>query len=183
MICKRSKWQSLPTMAPMFIPRAPNSCSTTYASCSSDNTGFNPSMTDNQGAHRFIGVAMVAGLILIIFLVWMYFGRWPRKMLQQYCCCCRRSEELPKPMDDETPPIQTASSLEKDKSTPRDSELVKEMSAGMVVFTKVVPKALRAKQRHHPAEWEVDHVNGIRLEVLLAILFAFILFVLNLFSR
>jgi hypothetical protein len=114
---------------------------------------------------------MVAGLILIVFFVWLYRGRWPRKMLQQYCC--RRSKELPELIDDVTPPIQTTSS-EKDKSTPRDSELVREVSAGMVVYTKV-PKAFRAKERHHPVEWEMD-VNGIRLEVLF--LFAFILSVL-----
>jgi len=149
-------------MAPMFIRSEVNSCSTTYASCSSDNTGFDPSLAEKKGPHRFIGVAMVAGLILIIFLVWMYLGRWPRKMLQQYCCCRRPPEELPKTMDDETPPIRTSSSSsEKDKSTPRESELVEEMSAGMVVFTKVVPKALRAKER---VGWEMDHVNGIRLE-------------------
>ena len=171
-------------MAPMFIPRAVNSCSAPYASCSSDgdtNTGLDPSLMEKQGPHRFIGVAMVVGLILIIFLVWLYRGRWPRKMLQQYCCCCGRSEELPKPIDDEidnneTPPIQTTSA-EEDKSTPRDSELVKEVSAGMVVFTKV-PKALRSKERHHhPVEWEMDHVNGIRLEVPNLVI-AFILHVL-----
>lgn len=167
-------------MAPMIIRRAANSCSTTYASCSSDNTGFDPSLAENRGAHRFIGVGMVAGLILIIFLVWLYLGRWPRKMLQQYCCCCRRPEELPKPIDDETPPNQTTSPDSESKSTPRDSEQVEEVSAGMVVFTKVVPKALRAKER---VEWEMDHVNGIRLEVLI-ILFAFILLVLiNWISR
>lgn len=151
------------TIAAMFIPRAStNSCSATYASCPSDaenNTGLNP---EKQGAHRFIGVGMVAGLILIIILVWLYRGKRPRKMLQQYCCCCRRSKELPKPIDDEidvTPPIQTTSS-EKDKTTTQDSEQV---SAGMVVFTKV-PKAL-SKEPRHPAEWEMDHVNGIRVEV------------------
>ena len=151
-------------MAPMFIRRAANSCSTTYASCSSDNAGFDPSLTENPGAHRFIGVAMVAGLILIVFLVWLYLGRWPRKMLQQYCCCCRRSEEPPKPIDEETPPIQSTSQ-EGDERTAQDSEKVKEVSGGMVVFTKVVPKALRKKDRRQPAEWEMDHVNGIRLEV------------------
>jgi hypothetical protein len=116
---------------------------------------------EKRGAQRYIGVAMVAGIILIIFLVWLYRGKWPRKMLQQHCCCSRRSKELvPIPIDDETPPTQTRSS-EEQKST----ELVKEVSAGMVVFTKV-PKALRAKDRHRPVEWEMDHVNGIRLEVL-----------------
>jgi len=81
-------------------------------------------------------------------------------MLQQYCCCRRRPEELPKPIDDETPSVQTTSS-EKDRSTPRDSEQVKEMSAGMVNFiTKVVPKIPKAKERRY----EMDHVNGIRLE-------------------
>ena len=167
MICKWQMINTPLTMAPMFIPRAANSCQATYAPCSSDtdtNPGFDPSLIAKQGPHRFIGVAMVAGLVLIVFLVWLYRGKWPRKMLQQYCCCCRRSEELPKPIDDETPPNQTTSP-EKDKSTPRDSELVNEVSAGMVVFTKV-PKALRSKERHHPVEWEMDHVNGIRLEVL-----------------
>jgi len=154
-------------MAPMFFPRVANSCPPPYTACSSDtdtNTGFDPSFIENQGPRRFIGVAMVAGLILIIFLVWLYRGRWPRKMLQQYCCC-RRLKEIPEPIDDVTPPIQTTSS-EKDKSTPRDSELVEEvsaLSAGMVVFTKV-PKAFPAKEGHYPVEWEMDHVNGIRLE-------------------
>ena len=158
-------------MAPMFLPRVANSCPPPYTSCSPDtdtNTSFDPSFVENQGPRRFIGVAMVAGLVLIIFLVWLYRGRWPRKMLQQYCSCCRRSKELlPEPIDDVTPrspPIQTTSS-EKNKSTPRDSALVEEVSAGMVVFTKV-PKAFRAKEGHHPVEWEMDHVNGIRLEVL-----------------
>jgi hypothetical protein len=86
-------------------------------------------------------------------------------MLQQYCCCCRRSEEPPKPIDDETPPIQSTSQ-EGGEKTARDSEKVKEVSAAMVVFTKVVPKALRTKDRRHPAEGEMDHVNGMRLEVL-----------------
>ena len=160
-------------MAPMFLPRVANSCPPPYTSCSPDtdtNTSFDPSFVENQGPRRFIGVAMVAGLVLIIFLVWLYRGRWPRKMLQQYCSCCRRSKKLlpePEPTDDVTPrspPIQTTSS-EKNKSTPRDSALVEEVSAGMVVFTKV-PKAFRAKEGHHPVEWEMDHVNGIRLEVL-----------------
>ena len=153
------------TMAPMFIPRAGNSCSATYATCPSDadtNTGVDPTYMNNEGPHRFIGVAMVAGLVLIVFLVWLYRGRWPRKKLQQYCCC-RNSEEL---LDDDD--IQPTSS-EKGKSTttPRDSELVKEVSAGMVVFTRV-PKAVRSKEGHHPpppVEWEMDPVNGIRLEV------------------
>lgn len=94
-------------------------------------------------------------------------------MLQQYCCCGRfESEELPKPIDDETSPIQATSS-EKDKGTQRDDELVKGVSAGMVVFTKI-PKALRTKERHQPVEWEMDHVNGIRLEVLFLFAFTFL---------
>lgn len=172
-------------MAPMFIPRASISCSATDVSCSSDadtSSGFDPSFMEKQGPNRYIGIAMVAGLILIIFLIWLYRGRWPRRMLQQHCCCCRRSKEPPKSTDDdETPPTQQtsltrSSESEKHESTLGDSDqkLVKEVlagkevSAGMVVFTKV-PKALRAKDRHHhhPMEWEMDHVNGIRLEVLI----------------
>jgi hypothetical protein len=149
----------------MFIPRAASiSCSATDASCPSDadnSSGFDQSWMDKRGPHRFIGVAMVVGLILIIFLVWLYRGRWPRRMLQQYCCCCRHSKELPEPTDvDETP------TQDKSKLGNSDHQLVKEVSAGMVVFTKVPTKALRAKDQHHPVEWEMDHVNGIRLEVL-----------------
>ena len=36
--------------------------------------------------------------------------------------------------------------------------LVKEVSAGMMVFTKA-PNALRGKERF-PMEWEMDHVDG-----------------------
>ena len=170
-------------MAPMFILRASVSCPATDASCSSESdssSGFDPYFMEKSGPHRYIGIAMVAGLILIIILVWAYRGRWPRKMLQQYCCC-KGLEEPPEHTDDDTPPTQTAGRSGGHKRTPGDSELVKEVSAGMVVFTKV-PKALRAKDRHHPVDWEMDPVNGIRLEVLilshLLLLFFLLMFVL-----
>lgn len=110
---------------------------------------------------------MVAGLILIVFLAWLYCAKWPR------ACCSRRSKQM---NDDDDRleegselgmPAPNISSLEKDKGRLRDSEqggLVKKVSGGMVVFTQA-PKALGAKDRY-PLELEMDHVNGIRLEVL-----------------
>ena len=79
-------------------------------------------------------------------------------MFREHCCCSSRS------IDDETSPISTRSP-EKENSVLGGSEqrLVNKVSAGMVVFTKV-PNALRGKERY-PMDWEMDHVNGIRLEV------------------
>jgi len=155
----------------MFIPRADvsDSCSASEDACSPNaapsdsdaSSGFDPSLMNKPGPHRYIGIGMVAGLILIIFLAWLYRGRWPRKMFQQYCsCCCSRSKQQSKPIDDETSSTPVRSP-ERDKSG-SEQRLVEEVSAGMVVFTKV-PNALRAKERH-PMEWEMDHINGIRVE-------------------
>jgi len=150
----------------MFTPRADiTDCSgldnSETCSAPSDpdvSQGIDPSLMQRQAAHRYIGIGMVAGIILIIFLVWLYRGRWPRKMLQQYCCCSKCLKQPPKNMDDETPTL--IRSPDRDKSTMGGSEtrrLVKEVSAGMTVFTKV-PNALRGKERF-PMEWEMDHVD------------------------
>jgi len=152
---------------PMFTPRIDitdcsgldNSDACSAPSDSDVSQGIDPSLMQRQAEHRYIGIGMVAGLILIIFLVWLYRGRWPRRMLQQYCCCCSRCSKPPKNMDDETPTL--IRSPDRDKSTMGGSEtrrLVKEVSAGMMVFTKV-PNALRGKERF-PMEWEMDHVDG-----------------------
>lgn len=152
-------------MAPMFVHRADtcsddsDSCSPNAATSDSDaSSGFDPSL-DKQGPHRYIGIGMVAGLILIIFLVWLYRGRWPRKMFQRYCCCC--SSRSKQPIDDETPPT-VIGSPERDKSTLEGSE--QRLVKGVVVFTKV-PNAFRGKERY-PTEWEMSHVN--ELEVCIA---------------
>jgi len=155
---------------PMFTPRAditdscsglddPEACSA--PSDSDASQGIDPSLMERQAAHRYIGIGMVAGLILIIFLVWLYRGRWPRKMLQQYCCCSSRSKQPPKNIDDETPSTLIRSP-DRDKSTMGGSETVKEVSAGMIVFTKV-PNALRGKEQF-PMEWEMDHVDRLETQ-------------------
>jgi len=157
----------------MFLPRAESdgcsssdvtSCSPNAASSDSNgNLGFDPSLLERPGARRYIGIGMVVGLLFIVFLVWLYRGKWPRRILRQYCCCCsRRSQPLLEPVDDNIrssgTPTPTTSS-EKDKST---LGLVKEVSGGVVIFTRV-PKALGGRDRF-PVEWEMDHVNGIQLE-------------------
>lgn len=159
----------------MFIPR--DGCSKSDSTCSnpsnaapsdSDTTGVDPSLMEQPGPRRYIGVAMVLGIVFIVFLAWLYLGKWPRKILRQYCCCSSRSKQLPKSTDDgrEDTPTPTMSS-EKEGTTVEVSDrgMVKEVSGGggVVVFTQV-PKALGGKDRH-PAEWEMDHVHGIRLEV------------------
>ncbi|KAF8807457.1 hypothetical protein BYT27DRAFT_7256058 [Phlegmacium glaucopus] len=156
----------------MFIPRAvSDACSSSGVACSSSSpdttpsdtsSGMDPSLMERPGARRYIGIAMVLGLFLIIFLAWLYLGKWPRRIFRQYCCCSKR---LPKPIDNVREDAPTpAMSSEKDSSIVGSSEkgLSKEVSGGMVVFTQV-PKALGAKDRY-PVEWEMDHVHGIKLE-------------------
>lgn len=168
----------------LIIPRAESdscsssdadqSCSPNAAPSDSDgNAGFDQSLFEKPGGRRYIGIGMVIGLFLIVFIIWLYRGKWPRRMLRQYgccSCCSRRSQQPPESVVDDnrensgtpTPILPT----EKDRRRTlgdADRELVKEVSGGMVVFTKV-PKALGGKDRY-PVEWEMDHVNGIRLEV------------------
>ena len=131
-------------MAPIFFSqrRSDATCSLSDSSCSPPNSDTT-SGTDPSGARRFIGIGMVLGLLFIVFLAWLYYGKWPRTILRQYCCCCsKRSNQLPK------------SNI---SSTPGDSDkgLDKEVSGGMLVFTQV-PKVLGKKDRH---------INDIRLEV------------------
>lgn len=43
------------------------------------------------GAHRFIGVVIVSGIILIWFLLWLAFGKSPRRKMREWSsCCCRK---------------------------------------------------------------------------------------------
>jgi len=157
----------------MFIPRGESdwcspsdSCSTSSPSTSvpspsDSHPNLDSSLMDNPGTRRYIGIGMVLGILFIIFLVWLWRGKWPRRMFHQHCgCCSRRSKQIPTSTDHTRgeSPIPSMSS-EKDAL---EKGFVKEMSGGVVVFTPI-PKALGKKDRC-PLEWEVEHVNDIRRE-------------------
>ncbi|KAG6902898.1 hypothetical protein C0995_010068 [Termitomyces sp. Mi166 len=39
---------------------------------------------NKPGPHRYIGVGMVVGLALVIFVLWLLFGRWPRRKIREW---------------------------------------------------------------------------------------------------
>ncbi|KAG6850504.1 hypothetical protein H0H93_012505 [Arthromyces matolae] len=39
---------------------------------------------DKPGLHRYIGVIMVIGLAFAIFILWLSFGRWPRRKMREW---------------------------------------------------------------------------------------------------
>ena len=41
---------------------------------------------EKPGPHRYIGIGMVAGMILIVLLLWLALGKWPRRMAKTYSC-------------------------------------------------------------------------------------------------
>ncbi|KAF8168046.1 hypothetical protein B0H34DRAFT_792703 [Crassisporium funariophilum] len=164
----------------MFLPRTPDegdtcphgqvSCTPSYAIVPSDTTGsdaddtnFDPSM-QKPGAHRYIGIGMVAALLLIVLVVWLIYGKWPRSLLRNGFWCCRRSpseEEVPQSPDTDDDDVKRP---EKESRRTRDSEkVVKQVAGGMVVFTEA-PRALQGRERY-PVDWELEHVHGVRFEV------------------
>lgn len=160
----------------MFIPRGDGnsdacvtgvSCSTSSPlaaapSYSDGNSGLDTSLMEKPGTRRYIGIGMVVGLLFLIFLAWLYRGKWPRRVLHKHCCCCSRRSKQLQSVDEPRVESTPSMSSEKEGSTQEDSQ--KELvSADMVVFTQV-PKALGGRDRY-PGEWEMEHIHGIRLEV------------------
>jgi len=93
----------------MYLPRASEEtdvCPPGYASCIPSATGAIPgsnSPVDQQpdrenfdqtdfiksGPHRYIGIGMVAGMALLVLVLWICLGKWPRRMMEAHCCCGR----------------------------------------------------------------------------------------------
>lgn len=55
-----------------------------------NNKTHGPSEYPRPGAHRFIGIGIVVGLIVIAFGLWLALGKWPRRTAKEGCWCCRR---------------------------------------------------------------------------------------------
>ncbi|KAJ7631031.1 hypothetical protein FB45DRAFT_554692 [Roridomyces roridus] len=53
------------------------------AANNNNSTGGNSTWS---GAHRFIGVASVASLLLLGVLLWIVLGAWPRRKLRALLC-------------------------------------------------------------------------------------------------
>lgn len=45
-----------------------------------------PPGSDKPGPYRFIGVGMVAGLILLVLVLWVALGSWPRRVAGHFGC-------------------------------------------------------------------------------------------------
>lgn len=90
----------------MFLPRTyqqtdtmecqPGHICATHAVIGSEsyenNDGlWGPPDFEKPGPHRYIGIGMVAGMILIVLLFWLAFGRWPQRMTKAYCCFHRKA--------------------------------------------------------------------------------------------
>ena len=39
---------------------------------------------NTPGPHRYIGIGMVVGMVFVIFILWLLFGRWPRRKLREW---------------------------------------------------------------------------------------------------
>lgn len=39
---------------------------------------------NQPGPHRYIGIGMVAGLAFVILVLWLSFGRWPRRKMREW---------------------------------------------------------------------------------------------------
>ena len=49
---------------------------------------------EKPGPHRFIGVGIAVGMVLVVLVLWLTLGKWPRRMAKAHCCCCRRERRL-----------------------------------------------------------------------------------------
>ncbi|PFH54527.1 hypothetical protein AMATHDRAFT_95 [Amanita thiersii Skay4041] len=93
----------------MFIPRTSDGnipCSSDSSSCNPKITIVNPDPTvqedgntmgppdfEKPGPHRYIGVGMVLGILVIILVLWIWIGKWPRQKLDALCCGRRRQRQ------------------------------------------------------------------------------------------
>jgi hypothetical protein len=37
---------------------------------------------------------MAAGMVLLVLVLWLTLGKWPRRMAKAYCCCYRKKRGL-----------------------------------------------------------------------------------------
>lgn len=58
-----------------------------------DDPSFGPSNYGKPGPHRFIGIAMVAGMIFLALTAYFIYGSWPRRMRRKICFGRRDKEE------------------------------------------------------------------------------------------
>lgn len=73
----------------------PNHPMCTDGSSAQDVTHNNDPAGYDIGLHKFIGVAIVFGVMIIIFAVWVVFGKWPRAQMRRlfsYTLTGRRGE-------------------------------------------------------------------------------------------
>ena len=50
-----------------------------------------PSGYEKSGPHRYIGVGIAVGMVLVVLMLWLALGKWPRRMAKAHCCCRRKA--------------------------------------------------------------------------------------------
>lgn len=53
-----------------------------------------PSDYEKPGAHRYIGIGVVAGVVVVVLVLWLTLGKWPRRFAKAHCCCYRKKAGL-----------------------------------------------------------------------------------------
>jgi hypothetical protein len=46
---------------------------------------------EKSGPHRYIGVGIAVGMVLVVLVLWLTLGKWPRRMAKAHCCCRRKA--------------------------------------------------------------------------------------------
>lgn len=146
----------------MCPPDAPESCTL-------DDTGATPAIvgtnSPDQGSgvfplihynesalHRFVGVGMVVALIFVTVGLWMYFAKWPRRMMSEHCCCSGRRKKGPC-LEDPKPEMVSVSQLSEDLT----------VQGGMQELVLAKPESVRTGKWKGRVEigWELESVKGV----------------------
>ncbi|PPQ64383.1 hypothetical protein CVT26_002090 [Gymnopilus dilepis] len=152
-----------------------------------------PYVNDKPGVQRFIGIAMVAAMLLAILFVWLYTSRRPKPdsssksqtptyphSARSYFCCGRRrkrassskwtevalpvAEQSADELAEHEPRSPTVSEKERSKMLQSEPRgLIKEVSGGVVMYTEV-PRPAMPKRERYPIDWEFERAHRARFE-------------------
>lgn len=78
-----------------------------------DNNG--PIDYGKPGPHRFIGIAMTVGVIFLVLMAYLIFGKRPRRALGRYCRCLGGQREEIEEADKVSVGLETASYSSEEK--------------------------------------------------------------------
>ncbi|KIK06940.1 hypothetical protein K443DRAFT_673833 [Laccaria amethystina LaAM-08-1] len=165
----------------MYLPRASEEtdvCPPEYASCIPSAAGAMPgsnSPIDQQpdsknfdqtdftkpGPHRYIGIGMVAGMALLVLVLWVCLGRWPRRMMEAHGCCGRRKSGR-----EENWSEGSMSAREKwhEGSLPRGRQKSRDVFVPCGPVITEPARVKEGKRSHFELNWELERVRAVSLQ-------------------